>query len=493
MWRSLLLGLVACDRVFGLAHGDPAVDGPTPDAPAPDVVTGMLVDVSTPNAANHVPTTLSVPLGGGAVQATVTLADGTMTPVAIGDDGTFQFEVAAPGDPYRLSLVIDGRPPIIYASSARSLQLSDVIIGRRDRLPITASTAVTITGNYTFTAGDVLEVQSTGLWTQTLLPSQAMGGSTFSLDWQKATALGGTLGALDASEHDSFYFGVYDTVTSGYAAIQKIGRSDTTSIPSGLPATVTLDVEPVAPPQLCVKLDAPKKTLVDRLSSALESDPITSAQQNFVVAAIAGPPSSATAGLSLAFASDASDTSGLVTNFRNPYAGTIPVVSITAALLENITAPGQTPTPFAEVASVFVDPTLDCTQTTTLDPGVAIPSHASVAGVSFTSDGQAISVGTGDVPVAWSLASPGPVDSYTVAVFELVPSGSNSVSTKRLSLLTTDTSAVIPAGILMPDLVYTIEITANRGTPNTATGDFATETFPFALARSFTRAFVVAP
>jgi hypothetical protein len=501
-----VLAVCGCDAVFGLHDrhaGDAAGgDGAGPDGPSGPTALATIVEVTIPNGSNDAPEAAQTrALGSDRVTATATLDDGTAVTPRFTADGDLAIPLHATGGGYALSLVIDDDVPRVFVSSAAHLTIADELVGRT-RTAIEQATPLTITagGGYQFANGDTVFVDSTGIWSSSLPTSGLVSNSTvFGLNWGSASTLSGPIGALDGTLDDTLALAVTHDTNDGYTAIQNFGTTTAIEMTDGQPSQATIAVASTNPlPSTCFTLTADISSPLVRLGSDYGSDGNPTPASDWIVTASGGATFSATVGLPLAVSTMSANAHGV--KLVNPFAGTSTTISLGGELTGALAIPGRTPLSLGPSLRVFdavtASPGCASSPALTLDiTGIALPSHASIGGVTPTTQGQSLTLDPAvGQPVAWTALDSGRVDAYQSVLFELVPGAASAESlVERIRFVTTGTTVTIPPGVLEAGHFYTVEVIALSGLPGAASGDFETSVLPLGFASSVTPAFLVEP
>nr|HEX4312744.1 hypothetical protein [Kofleriaceae bacterium] len=527
---------IACGGGHGTTPHDAApIDAPADAPPLTNTVTGNIVEIESQNDGSGNPVSIVGHPDPSAITLAVRRVDGSTADVAYGNDGTFTFQLAQPGDAYRLTLTITGQSPKEFDSSAPHVQLGLLGAGR---IPRTApKAAVQIQASFdNWVVGDTAFLQTTGLWTAT---SQEIETSPappatepwgFTWEWDDAVSLSGGIGLLDGSAGDIFAITDWHPTGSGAGAYESIVGAlvhDDVTMHDGdlLHFGVTnVPIDMPAIPARCAHVVAPRATEMARVAAALP-DVYNSATDEWDLLVPAGSGLAATGAMPLATASEREGTlalsaaewrrgsiervppagsatdANLTVSFGDPFAGDQLIVEDIAHELREIHAdPGSddfgvfvnegTQT-FAEV-----DLPVDCTGTAVLAqvaPAVAIVAQPSANGAALDHDGAVVAADAGsDVTVAWTNASDGVADEYAVELITLTDVNDQATLGVVLTVFATDPQVAFDASLFQPGQQYLIEVFARQGFPNAADGDFATETFPFANGVTMSHAFTVA-
>jgi hypothetical protein len=299
-----LLAIAGCDRVLGL-------DEVKTD---PDATSVFVHGVSRAviNDLNHLPTTFDSPFSATTISKTFAiLEDGTSTAAHVDeknpDPGRFYFNRNDVDAPYRLvvpSTTADPAP-IEYQLAANDLELLDRSWGRSslqqppaEQTPSPGSLLqYTISGTpMNLSANAAALVESTGLWTETIVATGSASATPPALDWSTAESLYGPVYLLDGSTtiRDRAYYTLHDYVGTPYRFILGY-RFDDVVMRNGMTTTATGPYFPL-PRDTCVHVDAQLLKAVTDVHDAglgtavaswkIEAVPITSMgpELNFVIA-----------------------------------------------------------------------------------------------------------------------------------------------------------------------------------------------------------------
>jgi hypothetical protein len=231
----LLLALSGCDALFGIDHVALAPDA-APDAPAPRVtVTGHADRAYLHDSATHEPILEPVPYTTSPI--TVRLADGTMAPVDWTEaSASFTFEVGE-GETYAAILL----NAVEYHSTARSVSLRQVVLGRTDQVAPQAGAALDLM-YAPQSATDPIAISTTGIWSHTGVLG---GGTSTRIVWSNAS-WNQSPAVPSAAAHDSVYL------------LEYAGDPQTTPVQTHIAKYARLDVE--QPPNSSVALSAAMQT-----------------------------------------------------------------------------------------------------------------------------------------------------------------------------------------------------------------------------------------
>jgi hypothetical protein len=482
--------LAGCDAVFGLTevHPGDANDGPR--------VTGHYHQLYVTNDQSFAPVVTDRTLLPGTVGIAVTLDDGTQSIVDYASDGTFSFALAHAGQPYRLVTSISGLGSE-YQTAAPVLRLVNLLAGRPDRMPIFPST-VQFAFPDAMTATSPAYVMSTGLYTQ----SNTGQYGPVSFDWRLSQPTSGALlGLLDAAHYDELFAVELesDTVVAGlpWTTIKGVSRASVTQVPSGV---VALPQPLPVSKNACLRMTSPGTAIRDRLVGAAPRA-YTSYSGNWYAYMAPAPDQMGTAGALWTVQCGFTGPLDLAVTapFHDPFTGMTLLVQSTVVASYDVMVPGTTiPYSYPTYTSMWDraergTPTSCSPAVTILDSKVALPSIATLDTTPLDNDGQTVALDlTRDVPITWSIATPGPVDFYGVSVHELTNLNGKTYPVQRASLAVAgQTSAFIDRAVFVPGHWYIIAITTSLGRPNAAQGDWETITLPLENAGVYSHYFQV--
>ena len=476
----LVVGLAACDQVLGIDQfpiPPPVMPGTT--------ITGRLVRQVVHNDASFRPGTDEIPM----TSATAMLrADSDLTLAA---DGAFSFVAATV--PYQLEISLDQEHPFELQSSAPTLDITDVWLGRTPRTAITSQSTITETlPNAPASGFDVL--QSTGLWASYTVPGTS--SSQFSVDWRTATPTIGTIGLLDSSLDDQLYTLHYVFLPDGlgtYYAIIDNYRVDNVTLADAGTVPVTGDFTALQG-ALCTHLIAPEGSEADRVI-AVDAGYRRSGGAWTVTAMPAGA-ANITALAYLAGQGLAQDTDEDVASVRfgNPFPGTTVVATLYGDVVRDIRFQGLTPLAFGggiqETVAVSSDGA--CTSTTKLGGDLAVPAHPTFAGTPLDTDDQMIQIDRSQpLELRLSLAMPGLADYTNVALWAVGANGNATGISLVRSYLTTEDQVLIDPKLFVAGATYFFDVAVHAGLPNAKLGDQRTRTLPLGFAEVASRTFQI--
>ena len=500
--------LAGCDAVFGVPAVTPT-DAPPPivdarpsDAP-PAIVSGrMRLDYVTNNTA-LAPTVATAYYASTEATLAVVHDDGSTTPVALDpNNGAFTFAMDDPAQAYRLRVVTpyDSRDVELRA---RKLELVDRIAGRPDRTIATSSTISFSLGTVSGTS----VLYSTGLWTQSAPPVPVNDG-TFSYNWATSASESGPVGLLDKTQNDALYVtevGVLTTGGQAYDAITSFVGPFQPTLTNGGVVSITSPLPAVSPNQ-CVHLIALAGDEDRRMTQAL---PRAYTQQNGDWQLVKTPvlsmgpvvsPWVAIAGFQDNTAAPIIDLD-IAPQYFDPFnAATLATIGVVEFF--SFQLPGAQPSSFGAIANdsrTFI-PASATVLSPCNDNFAIVQTTVGLAGTNGTlggallpgADNGTIAVDLGHpIKVTWPLAAPGPADYTTVSLYLLTPD--KGITTLHLagSVDAVGNSATLDQTWFVPNATYALQFTTHQGYPNVASGDFATLTYPQALAGTWTHSFVV--
>ena len=485
--KRALLALAACGGAPALTGDASGGDGPATNLS----VAGSFAQHVVDNDASLHPETRAVSVPPADLSLAVELDDGTKLQPVLADDGLFSFPLAHPGQRYQLA-VGGGGVVQVFDSAAASLSLSALSLGRTDRIPLTASTPITVVDD-NYQSGDGVLLDSTGVWSQGGFTQTATTPPTFVLELDNdGVWFDGRPSQYDASENDRemiVAFRSTDTTSTGYLALVAATPLSLTTR-SGMGTSVEVSLAP--PPTACVHLVAPRGDEQQRYLQAQPSADYTLFTDAWLVLTPAGPGVGPAAGLGLANQSQGGSTAG-ATNvdqmiaFGNPFGASHVIAQMSEAFAYPIPKPGGGTATVTVQMSAFVDVPLASGCVDAIVPKLgAIPSIALLDGTPIAGGAIALDE-TAPVPVSWTLASLGAVDETIVQLVHLTSSG-----LQLEALITTAAdSTTIDRSLLVDGESYLILLTSEAGNPHAADGDFSTTTFPFATASSASPVFQV--
>ena len=482
--RAVLAMVAACGEPSATVDGGDA----SFDASGPPQVSGTLQKLVTDNDASFHVTSHTNAIPPATVTLTAVLDDGTTTQPVLSDDGLFSFPLAHAGQRYQLTERVGTEAPATFDSTAASLTLGDLSLGRTDRVPITKSTIVNIAVP-NFTANDFAIFDTTGAWSQANLTATSM--TTFKVDLAvQGVWFDRNPSQLSAAEHDLLTFTEWRGITTSGPPYNTIVASfpQPISVADGQTVTLTGSVTP-APPA-CVHVDAPRREEQDRYL-AVAPGPYSAVSDSWIIENPTAPGIGVSGLLQLAAATEnqvvAMSTNQDIT-FGNPFGASHVYVQLQDAFSQAIDLPAGGGTAVASVGvSEWVDaPVQAGCPVATIPQLVAIPSIPTVAGADVTADTTVTVDPTAPVVVAWTLASPGTADQAIVRLSH-VTTGLTVEST----VFTHETSTTFDRARFVAGETYAISVTLAAGIPRAADGDFTAIAFPFGLATTITHAFKV--
>ncbi len=472
----LLLTLGACDRVLGLEERPEAV---VTGSVLRQWVTNDATGIPVRHIEAHAPETLSL---------AVRVGDENPVEVPVSAEGTFSFDRPDEETTYRLQISAEGRRFEIQHTSP-TLELTNTYLGRPNdqRTPVTAATYLV----FPLTTNPP-RVASTGLWTST---AASVGFGYYYVDWMTVPPISGRRGLLSQEHHDRLYFFDYAVRAAGHSTINTMIDVPDANLVDGVAATYPGPL--VTPTETsCTHLRGDRAAHSARISAAAptQSTPVTDWTINAIPEASFGP----TGGIELAAhrpttgpAVDATVT------FSNPIRGSVLVASMGATNGRGLIYPGASPALAISALRTYRVVTGDasCSEIVDMPSTVGIPGAATFDGVALpTTDDAVITPGLREtLPLTWELGAEGPVDRYTVSLFEVFEDpDSGGTSTRLLRDITTvEPAAVIEAAVLVPGSYYFFVLTTTKGIPGAHTGDFTELEYPFEQSVSHTGMFRV--
>jgi hypothetical protein len=471
------LFLAGCDLLFGMDHFDDPDDGPVGD---PIEVFGKFTRHSMHNDGSRVPVAeMGSPQ---TLAARVAFADGSQLDLAPDATGTFSFKTPD-GRPYSLTFATDFQT-VTYQLTAAQLVLIEESGGRLPRLALAQGTlfhlslTVPIGPFPTADATHHQELISTGgIWTRTALNTQTLAGAP--MDWTAVVPLSGPIGRLEApgNADDVMWYvnyvdkGAYFSITdSGYephanigdtAGDNRFGATSMARAPNGC-AMVAID---------------PGKE-IDRLDLLTASAGTTPIGRWSIVGA---PFSEFLPEVRIPAAYHEGDDSA-------------PTSAITYATLD-VTNPLPS---YAELeVSVTGAPALHtiidvpaapmCAATTIgVDELVKVPTQIKLAGKTLTMNGDSIAADRSKpIAVTWVPSNTGAADYY---VTRLVDAGAGAT---RATIVSIDPKVTLDPKLVLKDHMYSLVITARRGAPDAAAGDFTVRGTVIGIVEATTTSFQV--
>jgi hypothetical protein len=457
-----------------------------------DLVTGRLGQRYATNDAAFMPTVMDYVYPPASVVMAVRLDDGTTSAVSYSDDGTFSFPLATPGQTYALAITAGGDVLAELQHTAAHLELVELAVGRPDRRPVTLPT--TIQFQYTNNPGMQAVVTSTGIWSRT---PTGQNGAFFDYRWDMSTSLSnlGTIGLLDASQHDVVYL-TKELPQNGVGTIAAWASTSFTQT-DGVSHVIAGTLTPTVVDQ-CKHVVAPGADTEARLVGAVPDNYATTLWGWQILAVPSIDRLGPVGGLALA------TSGGTTTNnidvmpmFANPYPGTQLIASMTVLRGRAVTAPGATSGMYvanaASVVTGFSGGGTCANDTATLAFTIGVPAIPSIGGTLLDSDDQSLALDlTRPVPMTWSLAGSGPVDYYHVELDEVVVTGTSGTSRFPVRAIDTiATSATIDPSLFEHGHTYIVWVESVRAAPDAAAGILTGTVFPIELAQVWSHSFVV--
>ncbi len=510
----LLAVAVACGNDHG-AHPDGPVDGPLPDAGG-TAVHGAITSIETVNDGSGNPVGAVMPPDTSLVALTVTHADGTSASVALGSDGTFAFDVAALGDPYRLTVAVQGEATDDYESSSPELAIRLIGAGHIPRAPV--NTGISINTTFTnWVDGDVAVLATTGLWAARSqeFVTTPFGSATepwqFQWLWQDVPSLSGPLGLLDASQNDRLFVTEWHekAVPEPYESITASFGSDGVTMTDGSDIDLpSMAIAPIA--QRCAKVIAPRRSELARVTAALP-DSYVDSTEGWTLEIAAGSGIGAVGAQGVADGTQISGIDGsgtdanVLASFGDPFGGSTMLLSLVADQTRAIAVGSDDQPAFLAVGteSIVELPVPDVgscgasaavAQATPTVAIASIPVATGTSPVTLGSDDAVVAVAAGsDVAVSWTLAAAGSADEYAVQLMQVSDDGLQATLTVVRTVFTTARSTTFDtATTLQPGNLYVLRVFAREGFRGASSGDFGTITFPFASEVTVSHTFTVA-
>lgn len=481
MRRLLAAALAAC------GSSPQTLDAPTADAAPIDAfatVTGRFRALDLRNDTDHLPfvedrafTTLT---------GRVRNDDGSWADIAVGADGSFSFPLPESRG-YRLELTPDGTFPFELQLGLEHLDLVQRYGRRYERTPVPPGTTLSVSLPGAPGTGNAM-IESTGIWTALGRANGTNAG--FSLDWTSAPGL------LDASANDRAYAAVLDTVGSpAYQTLTRACSADVTMTGgAATPLTCTLAALPL---ERCMHIRAHFPEEYTRMLAAL---PMGIAYTQSYSWNIYGAPSASLGPTGLLVVAGVGYTAFPPplfdrdqTKYSVPFAGHVPVVTMTMQAYRTLLLPGTTTGPQISVLTQhFVLAAADCTTPTELLGTVALAGEPFLSGVILDHDANGFEIDRSqDLDLTWPVAANGRADYWGVNLFALTMQGTaTSLALARRWTVETPHVAVDPT-LLTPGTSYIVQIVAVQGSPEAAGGDLRTQIFPWATSQQWSGIFGV--
>ncbi len=508
---AALASLVAgCQSIFHIARGhDP--DGAALDEPdvLTNAVAGSYTELYATNNPDLTPTTGSYVFAPSDITLTVTLDDGSTPPVDYNADGTFTFELAQPGQSYRLVISNAAVTVLEYQAADPRIALVTRIAGRPDRVPVTKPTTINFSYSNpapcTVTTPCYPIVLSTGLYSFTGVPGESNTG-VFPYNWQNASSQGGALGLLDASRSDAVYLEQYQQTMVGTGYYDTIVGTATAQITQTDGGTSSIGDGNTRAPMTAVSLNKCGHVIaafydeLHRLGTAVPESDYDNAADDWQFAEV---PDETLGPVAASWVAVYSQPNGAVADsdgqfqFGNPFAGTQLIAGMQVYAQRPIALPSTT-TPGALTNQTFewidmpkLDSTCPANVVTLPSGGTAIASLATLAGVVLDSDSQTVMLDPNmDPVVTWTTAAPGPLD-YSIAwLFELLPANGTTTTVERYVIMTHDrTQVTFPRALFATGHAYVIRIDDHVGNPNAKSGDFSVMAYPFVTSNTWSHWF----
>jgi hypothetical protein len=470
MWRSgfALFALAGCSQVFGL--------DPPGLLDAHSTVTGRYYIKYPRNTAQHaIEIGEYVPPGLG---VEVVFADGSGTVVAVGSDGSFEFERRTATEPYRVRFTeVAGAVPLEVQHDASHLEYV-AYSGVRPDAPLAAA-GTTI--QYTIsdaTPTHTSAMYSTGQWMTEFGTTQAAGD--YLMDWSRASTSGGAPRLLQTSHFDRAYF----VLQLGIAGVQVLDRYriDDIDLMSGKTHMIDGTTDPVSR-QSCAPLDIPAATEKVRQDNA-GFVAVPARASWFVFVNPIDMPLASSPRIAWAKVDPITDVTTSL-QYGNPFPG-VPVLTMHVARSFRLTGPNAIDIP-VDAASGYTVPLRDCPTTTTIVPNVNLPGGAQLAGVALDADGKSIAIDrTKPLELTWERRGAGATDRSGATLYELTASG----LVRRQSVLAVTNRIVIDPAGLSTGGMYVFLLGEELGMPGAASGDMTLKQ-PSGFAFDYTRTFTL--
>ena len=476
----LVVALAGCDRVFGLSAGD---------APGANAVIGsydlrrLVGDPATgAPIVQHdiVPNTM--------LQITATLDDGTPADVHYDDTtGTFSFELARPGQAYRIRRVLDGGPEEFQLASP-TLHLADNRAGRADAAGVTVPTPVTFDPGITVPSD--FEVYTTGVFG---IAAVGVAPEPFQIDWNALQPNNQHLLLTDASKGDRVYVVrlAQSASTPPYAAATSFFSAAAT-IANGVSETVNGTLATTSP--ICATITANRGDEDARLLAQLPAPETYSPYGgDWTMSAVAAPDLGPVFPLTIASQVESGTASNVTmpATFIDPFPGTTVMASTGVAHTRAISIAGAlaTPEPVGVQFFVPVSSTADCAANAVVASApLGFVTLATIAGATVDTDGASVPI-AGDATVAWTTDEP--VDSTTVTLEEVAAMDGQTIVQGVAQYVTPANQVVIAGANLVSGRSYILRFDAQIGVPNATDGDYATMAYPFGNSTTWSRVFQV--
>jgi hypothetical protein len=469
--------LAGCDSVFGLT---PITY--TPDASA-SRVTGSFKQTYIANDETFAPMIVDRVLPNGAISFGARLDDGTDVEVDYNADGTFAFPIAREGQRYRFFYTMNGVRSELQTDAAQ-LKVGGLVGGRPDPRAVAQATVqfpFPIMGATTYGAF----IASTGVYSFTYSGSF---GPTVSFDWRLAApAPGSTLGLLDASKHDRLYaleMQVDSTIANlPYSSIKGVSSASVTQVPGGV---VTLTQPQAVAKNTCARLVAANVAEHDRIVAAHPRSYVSSSGDWLAYSApfpermgLVGANWVAVCGFSPVRDLDISPS------FHDPYPGTTMVVESAAAATFNLTLPGATPNPVANITRRYAigerGVPMPCTPAkSNLETNIALPGRFAVNGMTLDADAQVVQLDLArDVDLTWEIVAPGLFEYFLVSVYEVQNVNGATTLVPRVSFAVANhLSGKLDRTMFTAGGKYIVAVVSALGRPDIGSGDWETLRFP---------------
>jgi hypothetical protein len=465
----------------------PSGDAPLAvDAPSGPLVSGRLFELVAQNTAAFQAELGTQPYAEGRVAMTAVLLDsGAILHPAVAGDGLFAFPRATADERYQVTFTIDGSGvPHTFESSAASLTLDRLQIGREDRVPVPVNTNVTLqlTG---FGSADELDVDSTGLWTETQrTPTIGSGSATATFDWSSQSSLFGPVGLLDASRGDELVAVELGNIllhepASPYASLQGAAVLQPTLVGGG---SQTLTGAMSSLPLRCTTLTVSPVELAAQLVAALGSNAGSAAYGTPTDAwhVLAGQGSGTGAGGALQLARFTE--TGTLTDATN-------AIQFADPFGAQLLAEGTVSAPRTDLGSAFSGDASAVVPIT--GTGCPAASQTVVPGGMPMSSPPRVATrpdANGRVAVTWDPAGSGSADEWIVDMFDVTDP---PALTPVAAIVTATPGTSFDASLCTPGRSYMLELVTVAGVPDAGAGDFTQLVYPFTEAVTWSAPFQI--
>jgi hypothetical protein len=166
-------------------------------------------------------------------------------------------------------------------------------------------------------------------------------------------------------------------------------------------------------------------------------------------------------------------TAAVDARYPTIYPGVKTIAAAVASTSRQVSAPNPTGTVLSAAVGreVVVDDDASCS-TVDLATQIGVPGTVSIQGVSLNADHASVTAtpGAARIAVTWDMLYPGPVDEFQVQLLEL-PASTGTPAITRI-VTTTDQQIVLDPADFEAGREYFVLVTAFRGMPGAAAGDF---------------------